>query len=349
MDLYWKLVRAGYVEEGKLVPSRVGVPQGGLVSPLLSNIYLHEFDEYMEQRIEELSSKGKLVSKVNPKIVWYSVRLGRLATQYRESKDPEVLKALKTLRQERNSLPSRIREGVRIRYCRYADDWIIGIVGERSVAENLKFEVGEFLKDALKLEMSEEKTKITNLSTDRARFVGVDIHIPNPREAKLVTRNMKDGRKIVTRVNHTRMYFEAPIKSIFKDLHEAGFTKDEKGTPSAITKWIYLDHRGIILRYNSVIRGYLNYYSFVDNYPAVVWMVKFTLLHSCAKTLARKLNLGSRAAVFAKFGKNLTPKYTLSDLEKSATPRRKPRLLGIHLPKDGGGGKTRTFKTGIPP
>lgn len=343
MDLYWKLVRAGYVERENLIPSKVGVPQGGLLSPLLSNVYLHEFDKYMEKRIEELSTPGKLISKVNPKIVWYSVRLGRLANHYRETKDLNTLKELKALRQERNSLPSRIREGVRIHYCRYADDWIIGIVGDRSLAERLKAEVGNFLQDTLKLEMSKEKTKITNLSVDRAHFLGVEIHVPNPRESKLVTRNMMDGRKIVARVNHTRMYF--PIREIYKDLLKAGFVKDEKGTPSAQTKWIFLDHRGIILRYNAVVRGYLNYYSFVDNYREVVGMVKFTLLHSCAKTLARKFNINSRAAVFAKFGKELKPQDEITDHVIANTPRRrKPRFLGFYLPK--GGKKSREFKIG---
>ena len=68
MNLYWKLVRAGYIESGKQKDSHLGVPQGGVLSPLLSNIYLNEFDEFMNSKIEELSSKGRLISKVNPKI-----------------------------------------------------------------------------------------------------------------------------------------------------------------------------------------------------------------------------------------------------------------------------------------
>lgn len=198
------------------------------------------------------------------------MKLIRLADKYRETRDPKILKELRSLRQERNSLPSRIREGVRIHYCRYADDWIIGIIGEIGRAESLKSEVGIYLKDVLKLDLSEEKTKIINLSTDRAKYLGVEFHVPNPRESKLVTRNMADGRKFLSRVNHARIYFQAPIGKIYEDLHKEGFTKDKRGTPSAITKWIFLDHRSIILRYNSVIRGYLNYYSFVDNYTAVV-------------------------------------------------------------------------------
>lgn len=75
IDLYWKLVRAGYVERGRGYSTEVGVPQGSLVSPILSNIYLHEFDVYMRELSEELSSKKKEISKVNPKIVNYTSRM----------------------------------------------------------------------------------------------------------------------------------------------------------------------------------------------------------------------------------------------------------------------------------
>ena len=68
MNLYWKLVRAGYVESGKPKHSPLGVPQGGVLSPLLSNIYLNELDEFMSSKIDELSSKGRLISRINPKI-----------------------------------------------------------------------------------------------------------------------------------------------------------------------------------------------------------------------------------------------------------------------------------------
>lgn len=122
MDLYWKLVRAGYVEDHKIVNSELGVPQGGPLSPLLSNIFLHDFDVFMERYIEEHSSNKKFISKVNPKIVNYSKKLTALHRRYIENRDLNILKEIRQLRIERNTLPSRIRTGNRVSYIRYADD-----------------------------------------------------------------------------------------------------------------------------------------------------------------------------------------------------------------------------------
>ena len=276
------------------------------------------------------------------------MRLTRLSEEYQETRDPQILKELKALRKERNSLPTRIRHGTRVYYVRYADDWVVGVLGNKATAEKLKREIGEYLRTELLLELSQEKTKITNLGDDRAKFLGVEFHIPKPKESKVITRRTAGGRRVAARVNHTRMYFNAPMKEIFLDLRKAGFTKNDQGAPGAISKWIFLEHRSILLRYNAVARGYANYYSFVDNYRAVVSMIEYTLLHSCAKTLARKFGLGSRFAVFQRFGKSLTPKDGITKMEKQTAQRnKKHRLIEFFLPPTGK--KTRQFKTGTGP
>lgn len=122
MDLYWKLVKAGYVERGVSTNPEVGVPQGSLLSPLLSNIYLNELDCFMENHIANHSSKASLVSKVNPKMANLTKRITRLHKKYEVDKDAATLKELRTIRGFRNTIPSRIRTGIRIHYVRYADD-----------------------------------------------------------------------------------------------------------------------------------------------------------------------------------------------------------------------------------
>lgn len=122
IDLLWKLFRAGYIDGGVKFNTYTGVPQGGVVSPILSNIYLNEFDNFIISLIDQLSSKEKLISKVNPKMVKFSNQLTALNDEYQASKNSDVLKKIVELRKERNSIPSRIRVGNRIRYVRYADD-----------------------------------------------------------------------------------------------------------------------------------------------------------------------------------------------------------------------------------
>ena len=312
IDLLWKLLRAGYLENGSFKPSTLGVPQGGIISPILSNIYLDVFDKYMEIRIAELSSQEKLISNNNPIIAKFTSELTRLNEAYKESKSPEILKEMKTLRAQRNKQPSRVRVGIRLHYVRYADDWVVGIIGAHSLALKLKMEIKEFLFDELSLELSDEKTLITHLPTSKAKFLGVEFFILRRSNSPLMVRKLSaQGKIIYSRINNVRIHFHLPYKSILNTIIEKGFIKEKivNGKkvyiPFAITKWIFLDHRSIIIKYKSVIQGLFNYYHFVDNI-ARFWNIQYFFQHSCAKTIARKYRLRSRAAAFKKFGKYLT-------------------------------------------
>jgi len=76
----------------------------------------------VEALIKKYSSEKDYISKVNPTIVNYSVKLSQLNDKYQETKDKDILREIIALRAERNKLPSRIRTGIRVRYTRYADD-----------------------------------------------------------------------------------------------------------------------------------------------------------------------------------------------------------------------------------
>ncbi len=315
IDLVWKLLRAGYLEKNIFKVSSLisclnikieGVPQifGGIISPMLSNIYLHELDKFMENIIETRSSKSLNVSKVNPKLIWYSENLAKLNgknKKYPINKDKNILQEIKRLNLERVKMPSQICTEVRIRYVRYADNWVVGIRGPKTLAVKLKQEISAFLKENLLLDLSQEKTLITHLNTKKANFLGVNFSM-----------GLIKSQHVSSNFNPSKIQFHIPTKKILDSLVEKGFIKykDRKGkklkVPNAITKWIFLDHRSIILRYNSVITGIYNYYSFIDNTTQFLSIINFFLVHSCAKTLARKFNLPSRAAAFHKFGPTLS-------------------------------------------
>jgi hypothetical protein len=252
---------------------------------------------------------NKSISKVNPKIVKYSNQLSKLAAEYHETKDKDTLKEIRALRVERNKIPSRIRTGLGIKYVRYADDWIIGIIGPKQIAYKFQKAIAEFLDKELKITLSPEKTKISHFQEDKIKFLGTYLSIPDPSEKKVVIRHRAEG-KIPVKANHTRMNLTMPTQEILRKLAEAGFLKDYEPdkplVPKAIPRWIFLDHRSIILRYNAIVNGYLNYYSFVENLSDFHTIINYALRHSCAKTIARKLRLNGRKGTFEKFGPKLT-------------------------------------------
>jgi len=141
--------------------------------------------------------------------------------------------------------------------------------------------------------------------------LGIYIYRPHRKDSKIVYRKVK-GIKTKSRINQSRIYFEAPSIDITQQLLEKGFLKtyiNKKGkkkmVPNAITKWIFLDHRTILLRYNAIIRGLINYFEFVDNFHIFHTIVNYILHHSCAKTISRKFRLKTRAGAFKKFGRYL--------------------------------------------
>lgn len=123
IDLYWKLVRAGYVEKGKMIDNNLGVPQGGLISPLLSNIYLDLLDRYVEiLKTQYATPKGKRTTLVSPQYQKLTRDLKSLNEQYANNPTAKLLREIRALRIVRAQIPSRVGIGTRLRYVRYADD-----------------------------------------------------------------------------------------------------------------------------------------------------------------------------------------------------------------------------------
>lgn len=116
------------------------------------------------------------------------------------------------------------------------------MVGNREFVGNIKEQCREYLAQELKIELSEEKTKITNVAEKSVSFLGFDIRKMVAQEVKIVPRIIK-GRTVKSRINSVRLNFNIPVKKIIKKLEAEGFIKKHitkvgmvSYVPNAITK-----------------------------------------------------------------------------------------------------------------
>ena len=164
------MLKAGYLEDWKFNQTISGTPQGGVISPLLANIYLNEFDQWIEKVLIPNNTRGKR-QKANPV---YS-RMNAEISKARKRGDIQTAHRLEVERRGIPSVDPYDENYRRCRYVRYADDFLIGFTGSKADAEKIKAEMHDFLKQELHLELSEEKTLITSASSQAAKFLGYEI------------------------------------------------------------------------------------------------------------------------------------------------------------------------------
>lgn len=339
IDLYWKMVKAGYVEFDKDKSSIIGVPQGGIASPILSNLVLNELDEFVQNIVDEFNEKlkGGKHTRKNPAYVVIDSRIGAITRLERKLKlkgqeldSDRKLERMKLIK-DRASMPSMIPNPdlAKIYYVRYADDWLIGVAGSSEIARVIKEKIATYLKDTLKLELSMEKTLITNASEDKAYFLGTEIQRISSVKGEI--KRFKNIKGHPQRIPTTSTVMNAPINKLVTKLVDKGIVtwkskvlNEDNLIPQPILKWVNLPIRDIILRYKMIWNGYINYYSFADNKPRLV-LIYWILRKSLAKTLATKLKLGTVRKVYLKFGVNL--RYEIPGAENKIIEFTKGNLL----------------------
>jgi len=284
LSLIWKFLAAGYLDlERARHDSLAGTPQGGIASPILSNIYLHELDEFVEQLQVELE-QGR---ERRPNLEYKRIEARRYKLAKAGKANTREFKRLGKQMRSPPSLDTRDPNFVRIRYVRYADDWLIGVIGSYELAEEIKDRVGKFLKDRLALTLSQEKTKITNARMAEAEFLGYRIRRGRGRDTQKVTVSTNgSGRQFKRRSTGMEVVLRAPMDRLIKRLSQKGFC-DGKGTPQHKAGWTVLDEDQIVSLYSSINRGIQEYYRPADNWPELQ-RVQYILKYSLAKTLALK-------------------------------------------------------------
>jgi group II intron reverse transcriptase/maturase len=270
LKLIQKFLNAGYVEDWIFHKTYSGTPQGGIISPILANIYLDKLDKYMMEYASEFK-KGKS-RKVNPEFKRINSRKYKRVVKYKVETDSQkresLLLEIKELHEQMGKIPATLamdEDFRRLKYVRYADDFLIGVIGDKEESLKIKEDIKDFLEKKLKLELSDEKTLITN-TKQSAKFLGYEIGV---RRSEKTRRNSKGipirslGSKVVLMVTNEVMKKKLIEYKAMKIVNVEGKKDIWKPMPRPYLR--NNDDLEILTRYNAEIRGLYNYYSLANN------------------------------------------------------------------------------------
>ncbi|MFE2729449.1 reverse transcriptase domain-containing protein [Kitasatospora sp. NPDC059327] len=302
LQLLKRMLKAGYLADWRLHPTHSGAPQGGPVSPLLSNIYLDRFDQFVEKELIPEYTRGARRARHRP----YEKLRGELQ-KARRAHDVDRIRELKREMRTMPGVDPDDPDYRRLRYVRYADDFLLGFSGPKREAEEIKARIGEFLRDELRLELSEQKTLITHASSQAARFLGYEVR------AQRADCKISGGR----RATNGKIGLYVPRDVIRKRC--ASYMR--KGKPAELGLRIHDSDFSIVGNYGAELRGVIQYYLMAQNVGALSrlqWVMECSML----RTLASKHS-------------STTTKMSRKYKRTIATPYGERRCFMVEVPRDG--------------
>lgn len=317
LKLIWDGLKCGAVHKGTYEHSLLGTPQGGIASPILFNIYMSKFDEYIlndintyinEKNLNEGRKKGTVTrsyKNVHNKMLSLRRKQSNLRDSFKDQAKVEEQKRLETLML---TIPytDKKKNLIRFVYTRYADDWVFFTNSSESFINEIKDKIEYFFENSLQLQLSQEKTKITNCGTEKVQFLGYTFcTFANSRKitnVKTLGKKRTTGVNLVLGIDQQRLNTRLLTNSFIMR-----FENTYRGT--AKLPWTILKDFEIVQRFNSSVRGLANYYSIITQHSQFRQYMYY-LHYSCALTLGRKHKLGLRE-VFKKYGFDLKVKQPI--------------------------------------
>lgn len=294
LRLIRKFLNAGYMEKWTYHKTYSGTPQGGIVSPILANIYLDQFDKYIKEYAENFNT-GK-DRRVNPEYNRFCNKRNalkrKLKSEMDESVRQQLMDEIQALKAKMVTIPYNMamdENYKRMKYVRYADDFLIGVIGSKEDCKKMKEDITIYMRDKLKLELSDEKTLITH-SHEHAKFLGFEISVQKSdtlrRNSLGFTRRSFQGKVVISLSPDNVEKKLLALKAIR--------IKDIQGRrlwwPESRGYLVGKKEEELLMQYNLEIRGFYNYFSIANNIAAVGSGFGYAMRFSLYKTLANKHN-----------------------------------------------------------
>jgi group II intron reverse transcriptase/maturase len=300
LRLIRNMLKAGYLEDWEYHETLSGSPQGGVVSPILSSIYLHKLDEFVERELIPQYTRGAR-RKGNPEYKRVRNRLTEARRRGNRAAARDLEKQLRTLPSVDPADPGYRR----LRYLRYADDHLLGFTGPKAEAEEIKARLARFLRETLGLELNQQKTLITHARSQPARFLGYHVTVQHNDTTRTAGRRPANGN-IALRVP--------------PDVVKAQCARyREHGKPWHRPRLQNLDDYDIVRTFGAEYRGVVNYYLLAQD----VW--RLHTLHWHAQTSMLKTLAAKHRSTVAKMAARHRAKIETSDGPRTCYEARKHR------------------------
>jgi RNA-directed DNA polymerase len=343
LDLIRDMLKAGYVEDWQFHKTYSGTAQGGIISPILANIYLHEFDQFMEQKKQEFDQGKARKVGVEWRRIGHNLQYQRRQVKALKGENTPETHA-KIVRHEQKIRELALRQKrlpatdpldaqyKRLFYARYADDFLIGIIGSKHDAEQVLHTAHCFLDTKLHLAISEEKSGIHH-AKEGTSFLGYVVQ--NYTSEKLLKIHRKDTKVVATcRTMHEHIQLRIPYLKLSEFCQRKGYGIYDTARASQKPFWLTMDDEEILLAYNAEMRGIANYYALATGAKTSLKKLIYIAETSFLKTLAGKHQSSvNKMAAKHRHGRDLVVttttkegkqrRYTLFKLRSWAPPQPK--------------------------